>query len=325
VFAVLSGAWAAAATYRSLSHRRFVAVKWGAAGALAIAALQGPAYAVRLTTQELSHEESWTRDLTAPKQRARRRGLAPDRIPTGKRLVLWPDVRQEMRNTRLPSTDFADAGYLLVTAWTKQRTMRGFIDNNSVLFNQTTELSARVLCDAQAVPFLQLRYLLRPLKVEVCAPWSRVPDLRVDDWLEVDVAREVDDRIRALPVARLAEPMSRKPALTAESELLPALAPLAGTSLIIEPPTVVLRFDDPSVARGQALVLPVAYDSAWRPSSGQVRNVGGLLAVVGVDQPRLMLTFVPDLVAVLRAVAMTLAQVLALAGILGLAYVGRAK
>lgn len=324
-FAVLSAAWATAATYRSLSHRRCVPFTWGAAGALAIAALQGPAYAVRLITQELTHEESWTRDLSAPEERASRRGLAPDRVPPGQRLVLWPNVRQAMRDTRLPSTDFADAGYFLVTAWTKQRTMRGFIDNNSVLFNQTTELSARVLCDAQAVQFLQLRYLLRPADVAVCTPWSRVADLRVDDRFEVDVAREVDDRIRALPVASLAEPLSRKPALAAESELLPALAPLAGTSLIIEPPTIVLRLDDPSVATGQALVLPVAYDAAWRASSGQVRNVGGLLAVVGVDQRQLTLTFVPDLVAVLRALAMTLAQVLALAGVLGLAYVGRGK
>lgn len=319
VFAVLGGAWAAASTYRSLSHRRFVTLKWGAAGALAVAALQGPAYAARLITQELTHEESWTRDLTAPGERASRRGLAPDRVPPGHRLVLWPDVRQAMRDTRLPSTDFADAGYLLVTAWTKQRTMRSFIDNNSVLFNQTTELSARVLCDVRAVPFLQLRYLLRPADVPACAPWSRVPDLRVDDRFEVNVAREVDDRIHALPVARLAEPVSRKPALAAESELVPALAPLAGTSLGIEPTTLVLRFDDPSVATGQALVLPVAYDAAWRTSSGQVRNVGGLLAIVGADRPQLTLTFVPDLVALSRAFAMTLAQVLALAGVLGLA------
>jgi hypothetical protein len=325
VFAVLSGAWATAATYRSPPHRRRVALKWGAAGALAIAALQGPAYAVRLVAREGVHEESWTRDLTALEGRAWRRGLAPDRVPPGKRLVLWPDVRQAMRSARQPSTDFADAGYFLVTAWTKQRTMRGFIENNSVLFNQTTELSARVLCDAQAAQFLQLRYLLRPADVTSCAPWSRVPDLRVDDRFEVDVARQVDDRIRALPVGRLAEPSSRKPALAADSELLPALTPLAGTSLTIAPPGVVLRFDDPSVARGQALVLPVAYDAAWRPSSGQVRNVGGLLAVVGVDQRQLTLTFVPDLVAVLRALAMTLAQVLALAGALGLAYRGRAN
>jgi len=230
-----------------------------------------------------------------------------------------------MRDARMPSTEFADAGYLLVTAWTKQRTMRGFIDNNSVLFNQTTELSARVLCDARAIPFLQLRYLLRPADVETCAPWSRVPDVLVDGRFEVDVAREVDDRIRALPVARLAEPLSRKPALTAESELLPALAPLAGTTLVIEPPTIVLQLDDPSTAGGQALVLPVAYDAAWRTSSGQVRDAGGLLAVVDVEQAQVVLTFVPDFVAMSRAFAMTLGQVLALGGILGLAYVGRGR
>lgn len=325
VFAVLSGAWAAAAARQSLSQRRRVTLTWGAVGALAIAALQGPAYAVWLITLEPSHEESWTRDLTALEERAWRRGLAPDRVPPGERLALWPNVRQAMRDARMPSTAFADAGYLLVTAWTKQRTMRGFIDNNSVLFNQTTELSARVLCDTRAIPFLQLRYLLRPADVEVCAPWARVPDLLVDGRFEVDTSREVDDRIRALPAARLGEPLGRKPALTAESELLPALSPLTGTTLVIEPPTIVLHLDDPSAATGQALVLPVAYDAAWRASSGQVRDVGGLLAVVDVDQPQVMLTFVPDFVAMSRAFAMTLGQVLALGGILGLAYAGRGR
>jgi hypothetical protein len=227
-----------------------------------------------------------------------------------------------MRRARLPSTDFADAGYLLVTAWTKQRTMRDLIAPNSVLFNQIIEPSATVLCHAPAVQFLQLHYLLRPADVAPCAPWSRAPDLRVDGSLEVDVVRETDDRIRALPVARLAEPFSRKPALADESELLPALSPLPGTTLLIKPPTVTLRLDDPSVAREQALVLPVAYDAAWRASSGHLRNVGGLLALIGVDQRQLTLRFVPDLVAALRAFSMTLAQALALVGILGLASVG---
>ena len=86
------------------------------------------------------------------------------------------------------------------------------------------------------------------------------------------------------------------------------------------PPDVGLRMEAPSVAKEQALGLPVAYDSAWRASSGEVGNAGGLLAIVGVDQPQVTLEFVPDLVAVLRALSMTLAQVLAVGGFLGLAY-----
>jgi hypothetical protein len=314
-FAVLSGAWAAAAT-RGLS---ISPLRWVAVAALAIAALQGPIYVVRLVTPELVNEQAWTRDLIAREDRASNRGLTPTRVPRGTRLALWPGVRQSMRSSRLPSTDFADAGYLLVTAWTKQRTMRGLIEPNGVLFNQTIELSARILCDEQAVRFLQLRHLMRPGDVDVCAPWSRIPDLRVDDWLDVDVATAVDYRIRGVPAGHLAEPMSRKPALSDDSELLAALLPLPGTTLNIEPPTVALRFDDVRVAQGQALVLPIAHDPAWRSSAGQLRNAGGLLAVVNVDQPQVRLTFVPDVVGVLRALALSLAQLLALAGLLGLA------
>jgi hypothetical protein len=317
-FAVLSGAWAAAATRRAFADGRRTAVRWIAVGALAIAALQGPVYVVRLVTPEITNEQAWTRDTTAPEDRARRRGLTPDRVPTGTRLALWPGVRQSMRGSRMPSTHFADAGYLLVTAWTKQRTMRGLIEPNGVLFNQTIEPSARVLCDERAVRFLQLRHLLRPADVEPCAPWSPIPELRVDDALDVDVAREVNDRIWALPAGRLDEPTSRKPALSDDSELLAALVALPGTSLNIDPPTVALRFDDPEVARGQTLVLPVAHDTAWRSSAGQLRDVGGLLALTGVDQSHVALTFVPDGVAVLRALALALAQLFALAGLLGL-------
>lgn len=103
------------------------------------------------------------------------------------------------------------------------------------------------------------------------------------------------------------------------------LVPLPGTSLTIQAPDIVLRLEDPSIARGHALVLPVAYDTALRASSGQTHNVGGLLALVGVDQRQVRVEFVPDFVAVLRAASMTLAQVLALAGLLGLAYVGRVE
>jgi hypothetical protein len=321
VFAVLAGAWAAATAWQWRPPRRLLAVKWAAGGVLALAALQGPAYAVTLVMPQLIHEESWTRDWTPRQQRASARGLAPDRVPPGGRLALWPGVRDRMRSASSPSTDFADAGYLLVTAWTKQRTMRGLIGNNGVVFNQTIEPSAEVLCDAQVVQFLQLRYLLRPADVAVCAPWLRVQGLRVDDTLEVDAAPEADTRVRAVPIPQLDGPLPRKPALDAGSELMRVLVPMPGTSLIIEPSAVTLSLGDPQATEGQALVLPIAHDRAWRPSSGKAREVGGLLALVEIDQADVRLTFVPDFVAVLRALSMTLAQILAIGGIVGLASV----
>jgi hypothetical protein len=317
VFAVLSGAWAVAAVWRSSSHR----LRWAAAGLLVVGSLQGLAYAVSLVIPELTHEESWTRDWTPREERVWARGLDPDRLPPGGRLALWPDVRQQMRSSKLPSTDFADAGYLLVTAWTKQRAMRSLIEPNGVLFNQTIEPPAPVLCNEQAVRFLRLRYLIRPADVGACDPWSPIPDIRVDDRFEVDTIGELDNRVRALPVARLADPTSREPALSADSTFWTAIEPLPGTSMTIGPSAVALRLADPSVAKGHALVLPVAYDQAWRTSSGQLHDVGGLLTLVGVDQREVRLEFVPDLAAVLRALSMTLAQILAVGGTIGLAFV----
>ncbi|OFW04165.1 MAG: hypothetical protein A3I61_09260 [Acidobacteria bacterium RIFCSPLOWO2_02_FULL_68_18] len=321
-FAVLSAASAAAVVRRRGTDSRPVG-RGPVLAALVLAGMQGPAYAATLAITEAQSGSSgrWNQDLTGPQDRASARGVAPDRIPPGSRMAFWPGVRTRMRNDRNASVDFSDAGYLLVTAWTKQRTMRGLVEPNELLFNQEIELSEQVLCHTEAVRFLQLRYLLRPADTTLCGPWSPVPGLLVDNWLEVDVARDADTRIRALPAARMADPMSRQPGLSARSELLTELVPLPGTSLTIELPRVVLRLEDPSAANGHALVVPVAYDSAWRTSSGQMRSVGGLLALVGVDDARVILEFVPDWVAALRALAMTLAQAAALAGFVGLASV----
>ena len=225
-----------------------------------------------------------------------------------------------MRNLGRASTDFADAGYPLVTAFTKQRTMRGVVEPNERLFNQTTQLSSQVLCNADAVTFLQLRYLLLPPD-EQCPPWTRVPDVLVDGQFEVAVARERDDRVRAIPAARVSARMGREPALSPDSVLLSSLVPLSGTALTVGARDLMIRLNNPSMAAGQALVLPVAYDPAWRASAGQVRSIGGLLALVEVNQPRVTLGFVPDVVAVMCAVAMTLAQAFAAVGLLGLACV----
>ncbi|MDA1185867.1 MAG: hypothetical protein O2930_14635 [Acidobacteria bacterium] len=127
--------------------------------------------------------------------------------------------------------------------------------------------------------------------------------------------------VRGVPVANVSDRVGREAALSAGSVLLPALVPLSGTSLSIVGTRVMIRLADVSVVDGHALVLPVAYDSAWHASSGQVHNVGGLVALVGVDQRQVRVDYVPDTVAVLRAASMTLAQILAVAGFLGLAWV----
>ncbi|MBI4487122.1 MAG: hypothetical protein HY655_14050 [Acidobacteria bacterium] len=317
--AVFSAACAAGVLRRAGTRRASAGL---AAAALVLAGLQGPAYATSLVVREFPDLEShrpWTHDMTAPGARVFRRGLPPGHVPLGARLALWPGVRGEMRNRKYASTDFADAGYLLVTAWTKQRTMRSLVEPNEVMFDQSIELSPEVLCDTHAVGFLQLRYLLLPRDVE-CAPWTRMPDLRVDGWLDVGVAKERDERVRALPTAQLTEPAVHDRALSARAALLRALVPLPGSAVIIDPPQVAVRLGDPSVARSQALVLPVFYDPAWRASSGDVYDVGGLVALVGVYEPQVTLEFVPDLVAILRALSMTLAQALTVVGLLGLAY-----
>lgn len=324
-FAVLSAACAAGAVRRSRGVNRFVRAG-PVVAALVLAGLQGPSFAASVVLREIrgpgNRPWSWNQDMTTPEGRASIRGLTRARVSPGERLALWPGVRNKMRDAQGTSTDFADAGYLLVTAWTKQRTMRGLVEPNEGLFNQTSDLSSQVLCDSSAVRFLRLRYLLMPPDVE-CGPWTRLPGLLVDGWLEVGAATEWDDMVRALPVARVSERVGREPALSAGSLLLPALVPLSGTSLRVAASRVVIRLDDSSVAGGQALVLPVAYDAAWRASSGRVHNVGGLVALIGVDQRQVTVDYVPDGVAVLRAASMTVAQLLAVVGLLGLAFVRR--
>lgn len=86
---------------------------------------------------------------------------------------------------------------------------------------------------------------------------------------------------------------------------------------------VTIRVEDPSIATERAVVLPVAHDAGWRASSGRVHSVGGLVAVVGLNQRETTLEFVPDGTAVLRAVSMTVAQILAVIGFIGLVSVGR--
>ncbi|OFW15580.1 MAG: hypothetical protein A3F70_19425 [Acidobacteria bacterium RIFCSPLOWO2_12_FULL_67_14] len=153
-----------------------------------------------------------------------------------------------------------------------------------------------------------------------CPPWRRLPGVQVDEWLDVGVARESDDLARSIPVERLSDPIAREPALSEGSPLLPALVPQPWASWTVTPDGLAVSVDDPALARGQALVLPVAYDPAWRASSGRTSNAGGLMAIVGIEEPRVTVAFVPDRAAVLRAAGMTIAQLLAVLGLLRLAY-----
>jgi hypothetical protein len=321
-FAILSAASAAGSMRRSGGVRHFARVG-PVVAALAIAGLQGPSLAGHLALANDS-ANGWNQDMTTREERVAVRGLPRDRVLPGERLALWPGVRRAMRRERMASTDFADAGYLLTTAWTKQRTMRGLVEPNNVLFDQTTDLSAQVLCDPVAVRFLRLRYLVTPPQV-TCAPWAQLSDLQVDDRFDLGVATERVDMAWAVPVANLSDRVGREPALSAGSALLRVLAPLSETSLSIAGTSVLIRLADLSVAANQVLVLPVAFDSGWHASSGKVHNVGGLVALVDVDQRQVSVDYVPDAVAVMRAASMTLAQILAVAGFLGLACVRPAR
>ena len=318
-FAVLSAACAAGALQATGGRRAGVAA---GLAVLLLGAMQGPLFAAHILERPEA-ERRFDRERspsgrTPAAARASTRGLAGDQVARKGRLALWPDVRIGMRTMRRASTDLADAGYMLVTAATKQRTMVGLVEPNGRLFGQTTDLSAEVLCDARVVEFLQLRYLLTPPGAG-CDIWRpQMPHMVVDDRLDVQVATVVDNRVRALPRARLSAATASGPALSAGSSLWSELSPVPGTSVTVGPRDVVVEQEHPSGVTDTVLVLPVAYDSAWVASTGEVHEAGGLVAIVGAAQPHVVLTFVPDTPAVLRAIAMTLGQMLTCLGLLGL-------
>jgi hypothetical protein len=143
----------------------------------------------------------------------------------------------------------------------------------------------------------------------------------VDKWLQVDVAT-VERRAFAVDTSLLDEPLTRAPALSPPAALLAMLQPLAATVVTMTKAGVHVQLENHSAADGKTVVLPVAYDTAWQSSSGQLGSVGGLLAVTGIEQADVSVQFVPDAVAVTRATAMTITQVLFVIGLVGLAYVG---
>lgn len=329
-FAILAAA-AVVAGLRSGGTR--LPVQRLALAALLVVALQGPAYAARLvltnfggpqpeeTASQWRNQGIWTRDMTSPAERVRLRGLVRDPQPAGQRLALWPGVRGAMRTDRVPATDFADAGYTLVTAWTKQRTMRGLVRPNEQMFNQAVELAPEILCNPAAIAFLQLRYLVAP-PATTCEPWTSIPGVRIDGRYALFSASAMDERVRTLAATPASDQLRLQPALVEGSPLLRALEPVNGSAVRLEPPgaeiRLEIRLNDPAATAARTLVLPVAYDEAWQASDGRAHNVGGLLALTDVRQPRVTLEWVPDRVAWLRAGAMAVAQILTLLGFIGL-------
>jgi len=243
-------------------------------------------------------------------------------VPTGSRIALWPGAAAVMRNQRRSQADYVDAGYVLLTATLKQRTMARLFEPNDILFEQWTYMPAEILCSGPAVQFLQVEYLLAPAPVP-CDVWTPMnPPLMVDEWLSVHTpAAALDRQVRAVPAAALSEAMRREPALGSRSSLVSGLTALPGTSLTIGPRDAVIHQDGPSASAGQTLVLPLAFDSAWSASSGRIEDVAGLVALTGADQPDIILRFMPDAVVVLRSVATTAAQIIGCLGLIGLALV----
>lgn len=306
----------------SRAGSRFFRAGW-VAPLLVLTVLQGPTYATHLyvaaTRPEMTTDEPpWNRDWRPPGARIAMLGLPP--AAAGERIALWPGMRETLRGTWRRSTDLADAGYALVTASTKQRTMRGLVEPNVLLFNQTTDLPEQLLCDPTAIEFLRLRYLLMPDDAS-CDAWGVLPEGPEDLGIEARSAPETHPAVWALPRAQRSAEIVREPALSGRSSLIPALVRLPATLLAIDTGTLRIRLDDASAIAGHTLVFPVAYDAAWRTSSGHLESVGGLLAMTGAGQADVTIDFRPDAFLWLRAAGTVVAQIMALAGFVGLAAV----
>ena len=323
-FAVLSAACAAGGLQANRVARPIGLAM--AAALLALTALQGPLIAWARAVEGSDLQDLFDRrvaphGVTPPRERIYERGLTADRVAKGSRIALWPGTARKLRNQRKAQADFVDAGYVLLTATTKQRTRRRLSEPNDILFDQEIDVPADVLCSRSAVQFLQLNYLLAPAPVP-CDVWTPLnPPLIVDEWLTVYTTAAPDRQLRALPAAELSDALHREPALSSRSSLLSALSPLRGSSLSIGPRDVVVHQDDPSASAGSTFVLPLGFDSAWTSSSGRIHEVAGLVALAGADQREIVLRFVPDAVAVLRSVATVVSQILACFGLIGLALV----
>ena len=320
VFAVMSGAFAAAAlrqTSPAWARRGIVAV-------MALASAQSLGYAGMLLRQAPEARfRPWNHDASDPGARTQVRGM-PGRVAAGDRLALWPGVREEMRQAGRASTDWADAGQTLVTAWTKNRTAAHFVGPHGYLFDQAVDLSSELLCDAATVSFLRLRHLVVPPD-QACQGWV-VSSARIDDrWSLATWVGGEDARVRAIPGASLTASLREEPALAEGSTLIRRLVPQEGTVLEIDTARHALRISGAGLAPdgaavGQVLVLPVAHDPGWRVSSGRTSAVGGMLAIVGASAGEIRGWFAPDAALRARAIGMAVAQLLGIFGLLALGF-----
>ena len=329
VFAVLSAALAASPLLGRHTHPGWPVdtpsrrVRWGLAALLLVAAAQGPLYAASLLrTPPPQVARPWNHDWRTASTRLADRGWPVAALARGLRVALWNGGRAEMRGRGLASTDWADAGYAMVPAWTKTRTMAQLVRPNAFLFDQAIDLDTRVLCDPAAAAFLQLRYLLLPPD-ESCEGWTPRPGTLVDGRWAV-ATRPRDDRVRIVRLGALPAPVQSQPALGVDLALVRALVPQPGTSVAVAPDHVSVTLGGAARGDDVVVVLPVAFDPAWHTSSGRALSLGGLLAVAGADGAELRVEFVPDAALRVRAVGMRVAQGLGLLGLLALALAGRA-
>jgi hypothetical protein len=294
-----------------------------ASGGLLLLAAQGPLYALALVSSIPQQDEAppWNREYAPPARRVVQRGIPKGLLEPQSRLALWPGVRADMRKSWRASVDLADAGFRVVTAWTKNRTMAALVQPNPVLFDQTTDLDSRVLCSPSAVQFLHIRYLLLPPDVE-CEGWTVLPDVLVDGRWLVARAAVADELVRGIRLPDMPEQWRSEPALSGGLDLMTNLQAYPATSLTLGTEYVLLRLSGDARAHDVALVLPVAYDARWRASSGRVEPLGGLLALTGADEDEVRLQFHPDIVLRLRAAGMAAAQVVGLVGFVVLAVAG---
>jgi hypothetical protein len=325
VFAVMSGAFVCAALVGVRRAARPAsdsvatgpaAVRWTCVVLLILCVGQSAGYASTLLRCVPAFQATpWNHDWSNQAIRASRRGIPTDPHAPGMRVALWPGVRQEMRLSARSSTLWPDAGYQLVTAWTKNRTMAGLVRPNGVLFDQTTDLSSQVLCNPAAAAFLRLRYLVMP-DGQACEGWTLLPGARIDGRWSMGQFTIPDTRAFAVRLGSLTPDERREPAFGGDPRLVGRLAPLPGSSLSFESHRLVVALTDEPRDRDLALVLPVAFDPAWKSSSGGTLNLAGLLAVERIASPRVELVFSPDMPLRVRALGMLAAQV---AGAIGLA------
>ena len=323
VFAVMGGAFAVAALLgNSRDGRSWGWTRNGILLLMGLASAQALGYAGAPLWQMQSRFVPWNHDGSNPGERTQSRGMPARVAATGDRLALWPGVRSEMRLSGRASTDWADAGQTLVTAWTKNRTTAGLVGPNGYVFDQALDLGRDVLCDPPTVSFLRLRHLIVPPR-QACDGWVLTP-ARIDGrWALATWVGGEDPRVRAIPAASLTKAIRGQPALAGPSALMHQLVPQDGSILEIDTRRNALLIGGvgrTATTAEQILVLPVAYDPGWQVSSGRTLDVAGLLGIADAREADVRGWFAPDAALWVRGGGMAAAQVLGVLGLLALAF-----